>query len=241
VALAQLGANVSRRVSLVEAAGCNLSQVVISLLQNDPGSRGSLGAALAAAAAGGCIDTLRLLLAGGALANSCDGDGVTPLMLAAQHGQCASIRALREYGGALDQRDRAGETALMRAARAGQAAAVELLVALGAQLGTRNEQNQSAYDLAAGLSGRERLNLQRGGGSASPSSPVAAAAAADEDVPADLACLICLCERKTMALLHGDTAHVVACAGCAPLLLRKPCPVCRAIVERVFPMAHVYS
>jgi hypothetical protein len=48
-------------------------------------------------------------------------------------------------------------------------------------------------------------------------------------------CVVCLSEPRTAGLLHGDSMHVVACAGCAERLGGRPCPICRAHVERVVP------
>jgi hypothetical protein len=46
-------------------------------------------------------------------------------------------------------------------------------------------------------------------------------------------CVICLSAPVTSGLLHGDNLHAIACAECAPFLQGKPCPVCRARVERI--------
>jgi len=46
-------------------------------------------------------------------------------------------------------------------------------------------------------------------------------------------CVICLTNGRTAGLLHGSTMHAVVCADCAPLVVGKPCPICRAPVERI--------
>ena len=72
--------------------------------------------------------------------------------------------------------------------------------------------------------------------SAPPSVPPASTASADDEASL---CIICMTDKRTVGLLHGSSMHVVACAGCAPHLRAKPCPMCRAPVERL--VENIYS
>ena len=69
--------------------------------------------------------------------------------------------------------------------------------------------------------------------------PLAARLAVDEDEDDSSLCVVCLSGRRTAGLLHGTSMHVVACATCAPRLQGLPCPLCRAMVERI--VSSIYS
>lgn len=78
-----------------------------------------------------------------------------------------------------------------------------------------------------------------------PSAPAAAqpaapsAPAVEEDDDGKL-CIICMTDPRTVGILHGDSMHVVACAGCAPRLQNgSACPICRRPVERL--VHNIYS
>lgn len=75
---------------------------------------------------------------------------VTPLELAARHGNAELIRLLVAAGGDPNAVDAVGETMLMSAVRSGEPAAVELLLELGVNVNqTDSEFQQSALMLAA--------------------------------------------------------------------------------------------
>ena len=50
-----------------------------------------------------------------------------------------------------------------------------------------------------------------------------------------MVCLICMENPTDATLVHGDTAHVCCCLGCAQSLraLEQNCPMCRKPIEAV--------
>ena len=49
-------------------------------------------------------------------------------------------------------------------------------------------------------------------------------------------CIICCDAQATMAFVHGATAHLAACEGCAIRAVQEHherCPICRAPFERI--------
>lgn len=75
---------------------------------------------------------------------------------------------------------------------------------------------------------------------AQPTAPSAPAAAAVEEEDDGKLCIICMTDPRTVGILHGDSMHVVACAGCAPRLQNgSACPICRRPVERL--VHNIYS
>ena len=52
--------------------------------------------------------------------------------------------------------------------------------------------------------------------------------------PPDETCVVCMDAPKEVTLVHGDTGHFCCCASCAKRLQDrdKPCPVCRADIDR---------
>jgi len=88
---------------------------------------------LIAAARGGHIDTVRLLLAKGAAPDRDAGvNGWTPLMHAIHKAQIGSVRALLEGGAKVNARSRSGLTALIMAAGYGYTGIVRTLLDKGA-------------------------------------------------------------------------------------------------------------
>jgi len=65
----------------------------------------------------------------------------------------------------------------------------------------------------------------------------------DEEMAVDPedACVICMVAIKSELLIHGSSAHLAACGSCAPLLLGRPCPLCRAPVERIISKSSVFT
>jgi len=95
------------------------------------------------------------------LANVADGDGATPLMIAAVAGDLSLARILLDRGARPDDRDPVnGWTALMQAAFHGQTAVVRLLVARGATVGLRTNTGLAAFELST-LSGDSDPELVR--------------------------------------------------------------------------------
>ncbi|KAG2488362.1 hypothetical protein HYH03_013052 [Edaphochlamys debaryana] len=68
-----------------------------------------------------------------------------------------------------------------------------------------------------------------------PSAPPAPAAPPrPEPDPDDNLCVICLSAPKQVGYLHGDCVHRCVCRACASSIgVGRPCPLCRAPIERV--------
>lgn len=114
------------------------------------------------------VDSMKLLLAHGALPNLPNRDGTTPLMAAAGLGSNsidtrgdftvpdvaerskAAIKVMLEHGGKINQRDHHGRTALHGAAGWGWNAAVAFLASQGADLTAKDDDGLTPYDNAMG-------------------------------------------------------------------------------------------
>ena len=61
-----------------------------------------------------------------------------------------------------------------------------------------------------------------------------ASAATDENAD-ELTCVICMENPTDATLVHGSSAHVCCCLGCAENLqaLEQSCPMCRKPIEAV--------
>jgi ankyrin repeat protein len=90
---------------------------------------------------------LNFLLSKGANANVRDGQGNTPLQLAAEIGWSDGISLLLGRGAAVDQANNGGETPLIRAVQNRDMTTVRLLLAAGA--------NPAKHDTGAGMSARD--------------------------------------------------------------------------------------
>ena len=177
------------------------------------------------------------------------------------------MRLLLKQGTSIDAVSDNGSTALHCAAAGGYLECVRALVEAGADVGLLNAGRESAFDLVGRLlfQGPEsRTNALRIRAlvykPVSISQP-AYEAPADSELEAALLhslrdlrvygggpssaldreegseCVICLSAPVASGLLHGASLHAIACAECAPLLQGKPCPVCRAPVERILLLA----
>ncbi len=77
-----------------------------------------------------------------------DSFGITPLALAASHGQLSVVKLLLKTGAGVDQVSAGGETALMAASRHGQAPVMETLIAAGANVNATDKLGDTALILA---------------------------------------------------------------------------------------------
>jgi ankyrin repeat protein len=95
------------------------------------------GSPLIAAARGGALEIVRLLLDRGADANlAVPGDG-NPLIAAAREGRAAIVELLLQRGALVDQMVEGDENALIQASGAGRLDVVKLLVSRGADVNAR--------------------------------------------------------------------------------------------------------
>jgi ankyrin repeat protein len=92
--------------------------------------------------------TIKLLFSKGALVNTQDRDGRTPLMDAARHHAPQIVGILLEHGATMDVQDNNGWTALMEAADRNQVAVIKVLVDRGADLNLRNAKGNTALAIA---------------------------------------------------------------------------------------------
>ncbi len=111
----------------------------------------------------GPIDVMKLLLAAGAEPEG-GGDGIRPLIVAAEAGRLTAVQILLDAGAAVDSRSDSGETALHAAARGGHVAVLTLLLDRGANVNDTGPSARSPL-MAACENGREQAALtlvQRG-------------------------------------------------------------------------------
>jgi ankyrin repeat protein len=101
------------------------------------------------AAGWGSAETLRLILQAGANPNVHDGEGITPLMIAALLGNTETIPVLIEAKADLKARDLKEQTALMGAANSGHYEAARLLLDAGAEVDALGELNATPLMYAA--------------------------------------------------------------------------------------------
>jgi ankyrin repeat protein len=92
--------------------------------------------------------TIRLLIDKGALVNTQDFDGRTPLMEAARHRAPQIVGTLLEHGALVNVQDSNGWTALMKAAYWNQVAVIKVLADRGADLNLMNSKGETAFALA---------------------------------------------------------------------------------------------
>ncbi len=108
------------------------------------------------------LESMRLLLQGGANINASDNNGRTALMEAATMGRIANMRLLLDWGADVNANDKDGNTALMVSAGAGPYSAVgatysvepvKLLLARGADIEAQDKHGDTALMFAAPGSG----------------------------------------------------------------------------------------
>ncbi|CAM9171921.1 unnamed protein product [Choristocarpus tenellus] len=96
-----------------------------------------------AAAEGGHVGCLRVLLEAGGDVQCPDDRGITPTLAACQAGQGECLRALAAGGADMGERDLAGNMAATFAAMGGHLGCLKILASLGAELDTPNEEGHT--------------------------------------------------------------------------------------------------
>jgi ankyrin repeat protein len=102
--------------------------------------------ALFAAAAGGQVERVNTLLAGGADVNAKNSAGRTPLMMAASSGNVRILKKLLAFGADPNAADGRGVTALMEASGSGFEDAVRVLIAAGADVALKDAAGNTVLD-----------------------------------------------------------------------------------------------
>ena len=102
------------------------------------------------------IETVRALLASGAVVDARNEDGVTPLMAAVARGQADVAGVLLDAGAIVNVKNKAGLTPLMVAVRNGQVEAARLLLQRRARLNDRDEDERTALSYAEALAPGDR-------------------------------------------------------------------------------------
>jgi len=102
------------------------------------------------------IETVRALLASGAVVDARNEDGVTPLMAAVARGQADVAGLLLDAGAIVNVKNKAGRTPLMMAVRNGQVEAARLLLQRRARLNDRDEDERTALSYAEALAPGDR-------------------------------------------------------------------------------------
>jgi hypothetical protein len=132
----------SGRTPLVNAVLDDQAESVTSLLA----AGAAVGAALHWACALGRRDAVRALLRGGAALEARDGEGKTPLIVAAMQGHAGVVSVLLEAGAEVEASDPYGNRALHVACYHGQTAVVRLLAAAGAAADAPDAQGVTAAE-----------------------------------------------------------------------------------------------
>ena len=104
------------------------------------------------------------------------------------------------------------------------------------------ERNALAARLREANAGRDALTAELAAAAAASTEEEAARNAQIAELERSLSdstpeCCYCLDAQATMSFVHGETAHLAACEGCAMTLAvqghREICPICRAPFERI--------
>ena len=91
---------------------------------------------------------VEFLLTRGANPNRAARNGLTPLYVAAQHGNLTTMRTLISHGADVNSKTTRGNTPLINAADEGQCSAVKLLLQNGAEIDWKNSKGMTALDHA---------------------------------------------------------------------------------------------
>src|SRR5262249_44299030 len=126
-ALVKAGAKWRDDDLVVAAQGCHTeaAQTLLKMGAKVNARRNHRSAPLMAARSQ-CLDTLKLLVAGGADVNGKSGDGRTALMQAAGDGRVEIVQFLMDHGADMEMKDEAGRTAWMYAAMGNQLEVAEI-------------------------------------------------------------------------------------------------------------------
>jgi ankyrin repeat protein len=168
-ALALAASTASANTPLIDAAKRQDAATVQALLQKGVdvnGTDGDGSTALHWAAANGDYDlTLTLLNAGASVKPVTRIGGMSPLFMAARHGDARVIDALLKAGADAREANANGTTVLMMASASGNAAAVKLLLDRGADVNATDVTNgQTALMFAAARNSQDAIKalLERG-------------------------------------------------------------------------------
>jgi len=147
VAVVVMGADLSSRPPLVEAARTGDHDALRALLQKKVdvnAAEGDGSTALHWASYRDDLESADLLLRAGAKVNASNDLGATPLWAASQNGSSAMVAKLLGAGANPNAALLAGETPVMVAARSGYANVVEMLLAKGGDPNARGARGQTA-------------------------------------------------------------------------------------------------
>ena len=139
--------------TLFEAAHANNAALVGQMLAAGANPEGSdaRGPPLTAAATGGHLEVVRLLLARGANVNASNAiNGVSPLFISSYMGHGEVVRELLAHGATASQAVHDGTTPLHASALCGHAGIAAMLLAAGADVNARNRIHLTPLALAMG-------------------------------------------------------------------------------------------
>jgi len=144
---------------------------------------------------------------------------------AARNAQIAELRTNVTTGAAqIAELERSVTNSTAQAARRGAQAARR-----------RRQRDELAARLREADAGRDALTAELAAAAAARNAKIAELERSLSDSTPE--CCYCMSAQATMSFVHGETAHLAACAECAMNLAvqghREICPICRAPFERI--------